>query len=152
MSYKLLLLLHLLGATIWTGGHLVLVGAVLPQVLRNKDLDYLLRFEGGYERIGMPALVLQIVTGLWMIYLMVPDLGLMLQYPLELPFKFYWYKLGLLAFIACLALNARFRVIPHLERGDISRLPLMAAHMIAVTIASVAFVVVGVGLRFGGLW
>lgn len=152
MSYKLLLLLHLLGATIWTGGHLVLVGAVLPQVLRNKDLDYLLRFEGGYERVGMPALVLQVVTGLWMITLMVPDLGLMLDYAMELPFRYYWYKLGLLALIVCLALSARFRVIPHLEAGEKRYLPQMAAHMIAVTIASVAFVIVGVGLRFGGLW
>jgi uncharacterized membrane protein len=39
-----LLLLHLLAATIWTGGHLVLSLVILPRVLKNKSPAELLRF------------------------------------------------------------------------------------------------------------
>ncbi|TDO16827.1 MULTISPECIES: hypothetical protein [Halomonas] len=34
----MLLLLHLLGATVWTGGHLVLAATILPRVLKGRDV------------------------------------------------------------------------------------------------------------------
>lgn len=43
--YGILLFLHILAATIWTGGHLVLATAVLPGVLRDRSPEALLRFE-----------------------------------------------------------------------------------------------------------
>jgi uncharacterized membrane protein len=33
MPFKILVILHTLGATVWTGGHLVLAVTVLPQAL-----------------------------------------------------------------------------------------------------------------------
>ena len=57
-------------------------------------------------------------------------------------------KLGLLLLTALIALHARFRVIPRLSAVT---LPLMAWHIAAVTLISVAFVAVGVSLRFGGV-
>ncbi len=38
MLFKLLVILHTLEATVWTGGHSVLAVTVLPQALRNRDL------------------------------------------------------------------------------------------------------------------
>lgn len=73
--FGLLLLIHLLAATIWTGGHIVLAVVVLPKVLRERSAERLLEFESVYEKIGMPALVLQIVTGLVLAYRLVPDLA-----------------------------------------------------------------------------
>ncbi len=35
--YATILLLHILGATIWTGGHLVLAVTILPRVLRERS-------------------------------------------------------------------------------------------------------------------
>jgi hypothetical protein len=70
-----ILLLHVLGATIWTGGHLVLAITVLPRALRAKDPSIVEQFEGGYEKLGMPALVLQLLTGLWLAYRLLPDPG-----------------------------------------------------------------------------
>ena len=69
-----LLILHLLGATIWTGGHLILALVVLPKVLSSRNLDALLQFEGQFEKIGMPALVIQIITGLWMVHNILPNM------------------------------------------------------------------------------
>ena len=47
--YGLALLLHILAATIWTGGHIVLSVVVLPKVLRERSPARLLEFESVYE-------------------------------------------------------------------------------------------------------
>ncbi|WP_257791643.1 hypothetical protein [Solilutibacter oculi] len=41
-------MLHLLGASVWVGGHLVLALGVLPGVLRQRDVAMLLAFESRY--------------------------------------------------------------------------------------------------------
>ena len=145
--YALMLFLHVLGATVWTGGHLVLALTWLPRVLRERSPEQLLRFEQGYERIGMPALVLQIVTGLWMAYQMVPSVAQWLS-PDTPVARAIALKLVLLLCTALIAAHARLRVIPRLSADT---LPLMAWHVAAVTLLSVGFVAVGVSLRFGGL-
>ena len=145
--YALMLFLHVLGATVWTGGHLVLALTWLPRVLRERSPEQLLRFEQGYERIGMPALVLQIVTGLWMAYQMVPSVAQWLS-PDTPVVRAIALKLVLLLCTALIAAHARLRVIPRLSADT---LPLMAWHVGAVTVLSVGFVAVGVSLRFGGV-
>ena len=145
--YALMLFLHVLGATVWTGGHLVLALTWLPRVLRERSPEQLLRFEQGYERIGMPALVLQIVTGLWMAYQMVPSVAQWLS-PDTPVARAIALKLVLLLCTALIAAHARLRVIPRLS---VDTLPLMAWHVGAVTLLSVGFVAVGGSLRFGGV-
>lgn len=145
--YALMIFLHVLGATVWTGGHLVLALTWLPRVLRERSPEQLLRFEQGYERIGMPALVLQIVTGLWMAYQMVPSVAQWLS-PDTPVARAIALKLVLLLCTALIAAHARLRVIPRLSADT---LPLMAWHVGAVTLLSVGFVAVGVSLRFGGV-
>ena len=145
--YALMLFLHVLGATVWTGGHLVLALTWLPRVLRERSPEQLLRFEQGYERIGMPALVLQIFTGLWMAYQMVPSVAQWLS-PDTPVARAIALKLVLLLCTALIAAHARLRVIPRLSADT---LPLMAWHVGAVTLLSVGFVAVGVSLRFGGV-
>ena len=58
-----LLFLHLLGASVWVGGHLVLLFSVLPGALRRRDVQPVRQFEQLYERVGIPALLVQIVSG-----------------------------------------------------------------------------------------
>ncbi len=106
------LVLHVLAATIWTGGHLVLATTILPKVLKTKDIDKLLDFEGGYEKIGIPALLVQVVTGFYLAYQLVPDLGKWFSFSDHLPLH-VGIKLILLILTAILALNANFRLIPN---------------------------------------
>lgn len=143
--YGLILLLHLLGATIWTGGHIVLATVILPRVLKERSPRRLLEFEQAFEKIGMPALIVQVLTGLWLAWHLVPD-------PIE------WFnmsnpiahgiaaKLLLLALTVAFALDAKLRVLP---RFDESKLVDMAWHIIPVTVFSVLFVAVGVSFRAG---
>lgn len=140
-----LLFIHILAATIWTGGHIILSVIILPRVLRNRSPEELLQFESAYEKIGMPALILQVITGLLLAYRMLPDLSLWFDFSNPLA-HIITAKLSLLALTVAFALDARFRVIPRLS---VNNLKDMAMHIIPVTIFSVLFVFVGVSFRTG---
>ncbi|MDH3570137.1 MAG: copper resistance protein CopD, partial [Gemmatimonadota bacterium] len=73
MDIKLVILVHVLGATIWTGGHLVLALGVLPDALRRRDPSSVAAFEARFERLGIPALLVQIASGLWLAHRYLPD-------------------------------------------------------------------------------
>ena len=146
--YRLLVVLHLLGATVWVGGHLVLSLVVLPQALRARDASIVREFESGYERIGLPALLLQALTGVWLALHWVPDLRGWLA-PASLHGWLVVVKLGLLAATLALAAHARFRLVPALDAGGLSTL---AYHIVGVTLLGVAMLVTGVAIRTGGVW
>ena len=146
--YDLILLLHLLGATVWTGGHLVLAVAVLPRVLRTGDLEYLKTFESGFEKLGIPALIVQITSGIYLGNRMVQGGAGWFDFSDPVS-KVVAYKILLLLATAALALDARLRIIPNLsERNLVS----LAYHIIPVSIISVLFVVVGASFRSGWLY
>lgn len=144
--YSTILLLHLLGATIWTGGHLYLVLSVLPPALKARDPDRILAFESSFEHIGMSALLLQVVTGLWMAFKMQPELANWLT--LATPHaKLIMLKVTLLLLTVLTALDVRLRIIPALSPQT---LPSLAIRILFVTALSVLFVVAGASFR-GGL-
>lgn len=146
--YGIFLFLHILAATVWTGGHLMLATIVLPRVLRERSPDELLRFESRYERIGIPALLIQVATGLWLAFRLVPDATQWfdLDNPVARPIA---AKLVLLAITIMFAADARLRLIPNLSRENLTA---MAWHIVPVTIVSVLFVAVGVAFRTGWLY
>lgn len=146
--YRWLIVLHLLGASIWIGGHIVLSTAVLPRALQNRDPASLLDFESAFERVGLPALLLQVATGLWLAYLWLPRVSAWFALDTALS-RLIAAKLVLLAATLVLALHARLRLIPRLDRDN---LVVLAYHIIAVTIISIGFLLVGVGIRTHGLF
>lgn len=143
-TYATVLILHVLGATVWTGGHLVLALGILPGALRERSTVAVEAFEVRFERIGIPALIIQVATGLYLaVTLAPPSTWLQLD---SAATRAIVLKLGLLAITAALAAHARLRVIPHLTAENLGTL---AWHIVAVTLLSVAFVIVGVGYRVG---
>ena len=145
--YPYVFALHLLAATIWTGGHLVLTLAVLPRAVRTRAPQVLLQFEQAYEHVGMAALAIQVATGLWMALQLVPDWGEWFspQTPLA---RAVALKLALLLATAAVAAHARLRVIPRLRAETLG---LMAWHVVAVTLLGVGFALTGVAFRYGGV-
>lgn len=141
----LLLLFHLLGATVWTGGHLVLALAVLPRALSERDPSIVNAFEARFERIGLPALVVQVATGLVLAHRWLGGLGHVFDDNGSA--RAVLVKLVLLAITVGLAAHARLRLIPRLTPDT---LPKLAWHIRAVTVVAVLFVVVGATLRYGG--
>jgi putative copper export protein len=145
---NLLIVLHVLGASVWVGGHLVLATTVLPRALREDAPQVIKNFEEAFERIGVPALLLQIATGLRLASLYAP------------PSRWFTLddhagrhialKLGCLLATVALAAHARLSIIPRLAPG--APLRQLGAHIVLVTVLAVTFALLGVSLRFGGLF
>ena len=147
-GYAVVLTFHVLAATVWTGGHIVLATVVLPRVLRHGAHKDLLKFEAGYERVGIPALLIQVISGIWLADRLVP--GFANWFDMSNPVaKLILLKFALLMITAVFAVDARLRIIPNLSEHNLVSL---AWHIIPVTIVSVSFVVVGVAFRTGWLF
>lgn len=148
MNHHLLLILHLLSASIWVGGHLLICFGYLPQALKKNDPKIILNYEKKYEPVGMSALVLLVITGILMAY----QYGVTIEYwfqfstPIE---KVVSSKLVLLLLTVAFALSAQFRVLPKLRKGY-DKLPEMAFHIISVTTIGVLMLIFGSYIRFGG--
>ena len=107
MLFKILVILHSLGATVWAGGHLLLAVTVLPQALKNREPDRIRQFEQYFEGFGLSALLLQVMTGLGLTWIYLPS------------FRNFWLfdsflsvyigiKLALLLLTLILALHRKF--------------------------------------------
>lgn len=149
MNHHLLLILHLLSATIWVGGHLLLCFAYLPQAIRQKDPKIILNYEKKYEPVGMSALVLLVITGILMAYKYGVTVSYWFQFatPIE---KVVSTKLVFLLITIAFALSAQFRVLPKLKK-DSGKLPEMTFHIISVSLIGVLMLILGSFVRFGGL-
>lgn len=146
--YGFILLFHILGATIWTGGHLVLTLSILPKVIKKKDPEELLKFEPGYEKIGIPALIVQVITGIWLAHNMMPQINEWINFTNPVS-RLILLKISLLLVTVLFAADARLRVFPKLTQNNLRSLSL---HIIFVTIVSVLFIIVGVSFRTGLLY
>ncbi|WP_019499138.1 CopD family protein [Pseudanabaena sp. PCC 6802] len=147
MLFKILVILHTLGATVWTGGHLVLAITVLPSALKSRDPDRIHQFEEHFEGFGLASLLLQVITGLWLTWIYFPGFQSLLSFESYLS-TYIGIKLGLLVGTLALAVHARFFIIPNLTKETLDSL---AYHIVGVTLLAVLFVILGAGIRLGGL-
>jgi hypothetical protein len=135
-----------LSATVWTGGHLFIALTLLPNVLKSGKIEKLLDFEYRYERIGMPALLLQVITGIYLAYWYQPDMRLWIGWENHIS-KHITIKLALLAVTVICALIANKVLIPNIyQKGNLQRLSVL---IYIVTLASVMFVLTGLSFRVG---
>jgi len=145
--FPLLVIVHALAATVWTGGHLVLDLGVLPSALRAQSAAQIRAFEDTFEPLGLTALAIQVATGLWMGWIYLPGFRGLLS-PTNPIGMLMGVKLLLLAATAALAIHARLQLIPNLSDDNLSGL---AWHIRGITALAIAFVVVGALIRLGGL-
>lgn len=140
--FKISIIIHLLAACIWTGGHIVLVFAYLIPALKKKNLEEMLIFEEKYEKVGMPALLLLVVTGLYQSYVYVPNLGEWFDFSNSISAHFSAKILMLLGILA-MALDVKFRLF------KMSKIPIysFAGHVLIVTILSILLVITGLSIR-----
>ena len=149
-THQLILILHLIAATIWVGGHLVLAIGYLPKALKRKDFSYIGNFEKTYEPIGMPSLAVLVITGILMAYDYNAGLSSWFSFatPIE---RVVSLKLICLLTSICFAVSAQTRVLPKLRKGQLNKLSEMAVHIICVTLIGVVMVILGSLVRIGGI-
>ncbi|MRI63558.1 copper resistance protein CopD [Ornithobacterium rhinotracheale] len=143
--FKLILILHVLGAAIWVGGHLVLLLGYVPKAWKNKDCSLIEEFEEKYEPIGIPALIVQIITGIYMAFFYFDYHFMSFSNGLERAANM---KIILLLCIFALAIHARFFIIPKLNKDNLKP---MIYHIIGINIISLLMLIIGVLFRFGGI-
>ena len=68
MKHQIYLIIHLLAATIWVGGHLLLLLRYVPKAIKSKSLEELSAFRKNFEPVGIPSLFILILTGILMAY------------------------------------------------------------------------------------
>lgn len=148
-THHILLVLHIIAATIWVGGHLVLAIGYLPKALKHKDFSYIGNFEKTYEPIGMPSLAVLVITGILMAYDYNAGFSswFLFATPIE---RVVSLKLIFLLTTICFAISAQTRVLPRLRKGQLNKLPEMAVHIICVTLIGVLMVILGSLVRIGG--
>jgi putative copper export protein len=143
----IILFLHIIGASIWIGGHLIMAIRYIPEAVIKNSVEELIKFEESYEKIGMPALLLQIITGLYMAHEWTD--GFKLFFDTNNPVVLtIWIKLALLLSTFALAIDARFRVLPKLSMKNLLDL---SFHVYPVTIISLLFAFFGLLIRHGGM-
>jgi len=134
-THSILLSVHVLAACIWFGGHVVLSFVILPKAKKDKDPRQVVDFEGRFGKIGMPALVIQAVTGPILALRFVPD-------PSE---WFLWQtpnqdhiasKLIMLGIIVVLAIMMKIKVMPRLKANEDGALRSAAKYVHSVTFLS----------------
>jgi putative copper export protein len=145
MSYNILLTLHLLAATIWIGGHIVLFLGLLPKAIKKKDASIVSSFEEVYEKIGIPALLIQVITGFWMGLLRYPTMSVWFDFS-NPSSRLLGLKVIFLLMTVLLAMHARLRIIPNLESKNLLYL---AVHIAGVTFLAILFLLTGLSFRTG---
>jgi putative copper export protein len=116
--------------------------------MQERSPAALRQFESAYEKVGMPALLLQVATGLWLAHKLLPDVRAWFAAD-DFVARLILFKLSLLAATVLVAADARLRIIPRLTAQT---LPAMARRIVAVTLLAVLFVATGVTFRVGPLY
>ena len=146
-KHHILLIIHLICATIWVGGHLFLAVRILPKALKEKDISLLRNFKNSYEPFGMPSLILLVITGIWMAYDYNVTLSTWFSFSNAIE-RVVSIKLILLLCTFCLAVIADRVIFPKLNEKNIYKATIFIC---LVTLISIAMLVLGSFFRYGGI-
>ncbi len=145
MEFKILIVLHMIGACIWFGGHAVLLFTFVPAAWKERSVEGIREFERHYEKIGLPALALQIITGLRLAMIYLPEWSMWFDWS-DRTSTHVSLKVIFLIGTAILGAHARLILIPKLTP---ERLPAMIAHIIGIMILAFGFLLTGISIRYG---
>jgi len=146
-EYQVLQLIHVIGATIWVGGHLLLLGGYLRRALREGSASPIIEFERMFARIGLPSFALTMVSGALMGLIRYPP---SLWLDLDGPTGRLGLKVLTVTALLPIMVYAEKRVLPALKSGGnpkmLARFSVLAT---VATILSLILVVLGWAVRFG---
>jgi putative copper export protein len=147
MKHHFLLVLHLLAATIWVGGHLFLSIRFLPEALKKKDAAILTNFKDKFEPVGMPSLIILLVTGILMAYDYDVTFTKWFSFSSAIE-RVVSIKLILIFTSVAMAVNAQLFVFPKVSS---ERLIPVAIQIVTITLIGVTMLILGSLVRVGGL-
>lgn len=147
MTHQIILIFHLLAATVWVGGHLFLSIRYLPEALKKKDASVLVNFKDKFEPVGLPSLLILLITGILMAYHYDVTFTKWFSFSNGIE-KIVSTKLLLLFISVGMAINAQLFVFPKVKSENLRP---VAFQIITITVIGVAMLVLGSLVRIGGL-
>lgn len=145
--YQILVAVHVLAAAVWIGGHVTLVGGVLPAALRAKDATPIATFEQSFGKVALASLAVLTLTGVALAAHWLGEMSRLLD-PSHQVSRMVSLKLILLVVTAALGGHAYHSVLPR-RTGE--RLGAFAFHAWAVTGVSATMLLASVAIRTGGI-
>ncbi len=146
MSHRALLILHGIAAAVWLGGLAGLALGYLPEAWRTRDPRLLVDAIARFDRLGLPALIVAIITGCILAYHWLPETAL--WFNRELPHgAAILSKFSLLILALLIYAYQRARVLPTLGPERIPRLGLCL--MLQLVLATL-LLIAGSAFRFTG--
>ncbi len=147
MKHQILLIIHLLAASVWVGGHLLLALKYIPQSIKNKSIENIIQYRKNFEVVGIPSLILLLITGVLLAY----DYDITIDKWFQFSGKIETVvslKLLLLFTTMILAITAVKFIFPKLQNKPSA---LLYSFISLVTILAVTMLVLGSFIRIGGL-
>jgi len=142
---SVLVILHILGASIWIGGMLIMALGVLPKAKKAKSASLIKDYEGSFHILGMIALTLQFLTGFRLAMIYTGGMKGLFDFSNHLAVLFVW-KLALLILTMVLFVVFKKKTLAKLTDENIGS----ASNMIwNITIFAIALMVLGLGFSRG---
>jgi len=145
--HHILLIIHLICATIWVGGHLFLAVRILPKALKEKNISLLKNFKNSYEPFGMPSLILLVITGILMAYNYNVTFSTWFSFSNGIE-RVVSVKLILLLCTFCMAIIADRFIFPKLTEKNMYKAGIF---IVSVTLIGIAMLILGSFVRYGGI-
>lgn len=145
MEKTVLITLHILGASIWIGGMLILALGVLPKAKKTNDATLIKNFESSFHILGMIALTVQLLTGFRMAMIYAGSMGNLFDFDNHAAVLFIW-KLVLILITMGVFVVFKKKTLSKLTNENISS----ASSMIWIlTLLAIALLILGLGFSRG---
>ncbi len=146
-SHQITLFFHLLAACVWVGGHLILLFRFVPAALKQKSLNPINSFRKKFEPIGIPSLLILIISGIIMAYDYEVTVGSWFLFSTGIE-RVVSLKLILISITVLSAFLATRFIFPNLKDKVT---PLLVFFIALVTVIAVTLVFLGTTVRYGGI-
>lgn len=145
MEKSVLIILHILGASIWIGGLLIMALGVLPKAKKANNSSLLKDYEGSFHILGMIALTLQFLTGFRLAMIYAGGMKGLFDFSNHAAVLFIW-KFVLILLTMGLFVIFKKKTLSTLTDSNISSASVMVW---ILTIIALALMILGLGFSRG---
>jgi putative copper export protein len=142
---SILVILHILGASIWIGGMLIMALGVLPKAKKTNDASLLKNYEGSFHILGMIALTIQFLTGFRLAMIYAGGMKGLFDFSNHAAVLFMW-KLVLILATMGLFVVFKKKTLSKLDPTNVSS---ASAMIWVLTLLSLGLMILGLGFSRG---
>ena len=144
--YKIIIFLHILFASVWCGGYIIFSTVYLPRALKSKNAGIIKSFEESFGRIGITALTLQLITGIYLSFRYIPNFFDWFSFSYYVPVNIF-LKLVLILITLFLVHYLKLVIIPKTTNENMGT---ASFYVYLITVIAIVLVLIGTSFRFGG--